>query len=366
MALNHKLLKEAESKINNIQVKEAESYLSLTTEELVKRALERFGRKSDADAILRGIKKHAQNDAHMILAALSFANNGNLEKDAVCKELVARLQKQAIDPLSLTLGGAAGGALAGKTMHSIGKHKLKRNAGQVISSLLQNANSPEEGLAVIQTAIRAGYDPKTISQELHKLLEEQATGVRTVKKEASEALPLSRALKYILAAIGGGGLGFGAGYGTAYYRYKPEGIIGKLLDTAETPSDKVTILQSAVRSNYGSKDLAKKLLDSLKILNKKQSSLQKDAALPLVATSVLSGLAGWGAPKLWGWFKNKMGWGPNSKLFMQNLSLVHDPYVALKMMQNWQAAGGKIGPEQLQALQRMIAARSNPWFSGRY
>lgn len=189
--LDHKLLKEAENKINNIQIKEAESYLDLTTEELVKRALKRFGRKSDADEILKGIKKRAENDVHMILAALSFANDSDvLEKDAVCQELLKRLQ-----------------------------------------------------------------------------------------------------------------------------------------------------------------------IDS-------SASLEKEAAfLPLVLTGVGSAAATLFGKSLWDKYNP---FRPDPKLLAQNLSLIHDPYVGSRMISNWMKAGGKITPEHLQALQRMYAAQSNPWFSGRY
>lgn len=80
----------------------AESLSSLSTEDLVKRALNRFMRNRNADALLRGLSRSGANDSVKCAAVLSLLDDVD-EKD----ELIQALHKRAFAGYAAQLARAA-------------------------------------------------------------------------------------------------------------------------------------------------------------------------------------------------------------------------------------------------------------------
>ena len=105
--------------------REFEQYLSLTTEDLVKRALQRFASKRDASYVLTGIKKKASDGISIALAARRLIGEQEVEEGSEDAAILDALEKRAF---KMPWGGLAKSVLpalgaagaAGYAGHQIG------------------------------------------------------------------------------------------------------------------------------------------------------------------------------------------------------------------------------------------------------
>lgn len=74
---------------------------SLSTEELVKRALQRFADKRDPDAVFRGISSVARDDRTKCAAVCTLLSEQDVREDPEAAAMLAALEKSAVNPTAI-------------------------------------------------------------------------------------------------------------------------------------------------------------------------------------------------------------------------------------------------------------------------